>query len=317
MNLINKTMGLLDIFRRKTCDSAKNLTLEDCVVKMFESAGIVPDRQGNMFHTEVQGKYCAYNVGLNCDAGNKLIVCVPFLLPVGKDVAFAANYEVERISKEVSGRFPGTIVYLAENDKGYKLTAITIKTFGELSDSTPLEIHQAMIHTVDAIDDKNFASLTAAIVGYESYEELQGNMKAASVDGKNVAIQLKDGYRELLGKVPDLGNSRYLGRLMAYATHIMMAKDNDELLNRAAETLKESFDGFIQEIYNVADEKERDLIRKLRFLGTVKTKNNSGAEDDFVVGRNEAKSYLDASGDPWRLVYGENLDIPDVPGADN
>lgn len=215
---------------------------------------------------------------------------------------------MERIGKEVSGKFPGTIVYLAENDKEYKLTAITIKTFGELSDSTPLEIHQAMIHAVDAIDDKNFASLTAAIVGYESYEELQGNMKAASADGKNVAIQLKDGYRDLLGKVPDLDNSRYLGRLMAYATHIMMAKDNDELVNRAAGTLKGSFDGFIQEIYNVADEKERDLIRKLRFLGTVKTKNNSGAEDDFVVGRNEAKSYLDASGDPWRLVYGENLD---------
>lgn len=301
-------MKIFDFFKRKVADNQKSITLEDCVVKMFESAGIVPDRRGNMFHTEVQGKYCANNVGLNCDAGNKLIVCVPFILPVGKDVAFAANYEVERISKEISGRFPGTIVYLAENDKEYKLTAITIKTFGELSDSTPSEIHQAMIHAVDAIDDKNFASLTAAIVGYESYEELQGNMKATSADGKNVAIQLKDGYRELLGKVPDLDNSRYLGRLMAYATHIMMAKDNDELVNRAAGTLKESFDGFIQEIYNVADEKERDLIRKLRFLGTVKTKNNSGAEDDFVVGRNEAKSYLDASGDPWRLVYGENLD---------
>ena len=141
-------------------------------------------------------------------------------------------------------------------------------------------------------------------------------MKATSADGKNVAIQLKDGYRELLGKVPDLDNSRYLGRLMAYATHIMMAKDNDELVNRAAGTLKKSFDGFIQEIYNVADEKERNLIRMLRFLGTVKTKNNSGAEDDFVVGRNEAKSYLDASGDPWRLVYGENLDNPDVLGSD-
>ena len=309
-------MKIFDIFKRKVADTQKNFTLEDCVVKMFESAGIVPGRQGNMFHTEVQGKYCAYNVGLNCDAGNKLIVCVPFFLPVGKDVAFAANYEVERISKEISGKFPGTIVYLAENDKGYKLTAITIKTFGELSDCTPSEIHQAMIHAVDAIDDKNFASLTAAIVGYESYEELQGNMKAASADGKNVAIQLKDGYRELLGKVPDLENSRYLGRLMAYATHIMMAKDNDELVNRAAGNLKESFDGFIQEIYNVADEKERDLIRKLRFLGTVKTKNNSGAEDDFVLGRNEAKSYLDTSGNPWRLVYGENLDNPDVPGAD-
>lgn len=309
-------MKIFDFFKRKVADNQKGITLEDCVIKMFESAGIVPDRRGNMFHTEVQGKYCAYNVGLNCDAGNKLIVYVQFFLPVGKDVAFAANYEVERISKEVSGKFPGTIVYLAENDKEYKLTAITIKTFGELSDSTPLEIHQAMIHTVDAIDDKNFASLTAAIVGYESYEELQGNMKASSADGTNVAIQLKDGYRDLLGKVPDLDNSRYLGRLMAYATHIMMAKDNDELVNRAAGTLKESFDGFIQEIYNVADEKERNLIRILRFLGTVKTKNNSGAEEDFVVGRNEAKSYLDASGDPWRLVYGENLDNPDVPGSD-
>lgn len=309
-------MKIFDFSKRKVADNQKGVTLEDCVVKMFESTGIVPDRRGNMFHTEVQGKYCAYNVGLNCDAGNKLIVCVPFFLPVGKDVVFAANYEVERIGKEVSGKFPGTIVYLAENDKEYKLTAITIKTFGELSDSTPLEIHQAMIHAVDAIDDKNFASLTAAIVGYESYEELQGNMKATSADGKNVAIQLKDGYRELLGKVPDLDNSRYLGRLMAYATHIMMAKDNDELVNRAAGTLKESFDGFIQEIYNVVDEKERDLIRKLRFLGTVKTKSNSGAEDDFVVGRNEAKSYLDASGDPWRLVYGENLDNPDGPGSD-
>jgi len=300
-------MKIFNLFKRKVADNQKTLTLEDCVVKMFESAGIVPDRRGNMFHTEVQGKYCAYNVGLNCDAGNKLIVCVPFFLPVGKDVAFAANYEVERISKEVSGRFPGTIVYLAENDKEYKLTAITIKTFGELSDSTPLEIHQAMIHTVDAIDDKNFASLTAAIVGYESYEELQGNMKATSADGKNVAIQLKDGYRELLGKVPDLDNSRYLGRLMAYATHIMMAKDNDELVNRAAGSLSKSFDGFIQEIYNIADEKERNLIRKLRFLGKARGADD-GDEEDFAAGRNEAKSYLDTSADPWRLVYGENLD---------
>lgn len=103
-------MKIFDFIKRKVADSQKNITLEDCVVKMFESAGIVPDRQGNMFHTEVQGKYCAYNVGLNCDAGNKLIVCVPFFLPVGKDVAFAANYEVERIGKEVSGKFPGTIV---------------------------------------------------------------------------------------------------------------------------------------------------------------------------------------------------------------
>lgn len=81
-------MKIFDFFKRKVADNQKGITLEDCVVKMFESAGIVPDRRGNMFHTEVQGKYCAYSVGLNCDAGNKLIVCVPFFLPVGKDVAF-------------------------------------------------------------------------------------------------------------------------------------------------------------------------------------------------------------------------------------
>lgn len=309
-------MKIFDFFKRKVADNQKTLTLEDCVVKMFESAGIVPDRQGNMFHTEVQGKHCAFDVALARGDGNKLIAYVQFPLPVDKNVAYAANYEVKRLCKDAAGKFSGTTLQLIEKDNGYDIVAITLKPFGKLSDNTPDEIRKAMIQTVDILDDENFASLAAAIFGYKSYEEVKQNMKAASADGKNVAIQLKDGYRELLGKVPDLDNSRYLGRLMAYATHIMMAKDNDELVNRAAGTLKESFDGFVQEIYNVADEKERDLIRKLRFLGTVKTKNNSGAEDDFVVGRNEAKNYLDASGDPWRLVYGENLDNPDGPGAD-
>lgn len=40
--------------------------------------------------------------------------------------------------------------------------------------------------------------------------------------------------------------------------------------------------------------------------------------DEFERGGNSvsAKSYLDTSADPWRLVYGENLDNPDGPGAD-
>lgn len=307
-------MGLLDIFRRKTCDSAKNLTLEDCVVKMFESAGIVPDRRGNMFHTEVQGKYCAYNVGLNCDAGNKLIAYVQFPLPVDKNVAYAANYEVKRICKDEAEKFSGTTLQLIEKDNGYDIVAITLKPFGKLSDNTPDEIRKAMIQTVDILDDENFASLAAAIFGYKSYEEVKQNMKAVTADGNKVSLHLNDGYRELLGKTPGLNNSRYLGRLMAYATHIMTEKDDDELVNRAAGALSESFDEFIQEIYNIAHEKERDLIRKLRFLG--KANNEEGNDNDFVLGRNEAKSYLDASGDPWRLVYGENLDNPDVSGAD-
>ena len=309
-------MKIFDFFKSKAADNQKSITLEDCVVKMFESAGIAPDRKGNMFHTEVQGKHCAFDVALARGDGNKLIAYVQFPLPVDKNVAYAANYEVKRIGKDEAEKFSGTTLQLIEKDNGYDIVAITLKPFGKLSDNTPDEIRKAMIQTVDILDDDNFASLAAAIFGYKSYEVVKQNMKAVTADGNKVSLHLNDGYRELLGKTPGLNNSRYLGRLMAYATHIMMAKDNDELVNRAAGTLKESFDGFIQEIYNVADEKERNLIRMLRFLGTVKTKNNSGAEDDFVVGRNEAKSYLDASGDPWRLVYGENLDNPDVPGSD-
>lgn len=309
-------MKIFDFFKSKAADNQKSITLEDCVVKMFESAGIAPDRKGNMFHTEVQGKHCAFDVALARGDGNKLIAYVQFPLPVDKNVAYAANYEVKRICKDEAEKFSGTTLQLIEKDNGYDIVAITLKPFGKLSDNTPDEIRKAMIQTVDILDDENFASLAAAIFGYKSYEVVKQNMKAVTADGNKVSLHLNDGYRELLGKTPGLNNSRYLGRLMAYATHIMMAKDNDELVNRAAGTLKESFDGFIQEIYNVADEKERNLIRMLRFLGTVKTKNNSGAEDDFVVGRNEAKSYLDASGDPWRLVYGENLDNPDVPGSD-
>lgn len=308
-------MGLLDIFRRKTCDSAKNLTLEDCVVKMFESAGIAPDRKGNMFHTEVQGKHCAFDVALARGDGNKLIAYVQFPLPVDKNVAYAANYEVKRICKDEAEKFSGTTLQLIEKDNGYDIVAITLKPFGKLSDNTPDEIRKAMIQTVDILDDENFASLAAAIFGYKSYEVVKQNMKAVTADGNKVSLHLNDGYRELLGKTPGLNNSRYLGRLMAYATHIMTEKDDDELVNRAAVALSKSFDEFIQEIYNIAHEKERDLIRKLRFLG--KANNEEGNDNDFVLGRNEAKSYLDAFEDPWRLVYGENLDNPDVPGRIN
>lgn len=288
-------MGLLDIFRRKTCDSAKNLTLEDCVVKMFESAGIAPDRQGNMFHTEVQGKHCAFDVALARGDGNKLIAYVQFPLPVDKNVAYAANYEVKRICKDAAGKFSGTTLQLIEKDNGYDIVAITLKPFGKLSDNTPDEIRKAMIQTVDILDDENFASLAAAIFGYKSYEEVKQNMKAVTADGNKVSLHLNDGYRELLGKTPSLNNSRYLGRLMAYATHIMMAKDNDELVNRAAGALSKSFDEFIQEIYNIAHEKERDLIRKLRFLG--KANNEEGNDNDFGTKLRAILMHLGIRGD--------------------
>ena len=159
-------MGLFDFFKNKGKETPKGLTLEECIVKMFSSAGIVPNQEGNKFATVVEGKHCVFNVALTSMDGNRLLVYVPFPIPVDANVAFAANYEVKRISKCSTDRFPGTNIYLTEKDEGYKIAVATIKDFDVLSENTPNEIQETMIHTVDVVDDKNFASLAAAIFGY-------------------------------------------------------------------------------------------------------------------------------------------------------
>lgn len=238
-------MGIFEFFKNKGKETQKGLTLEDCIVKMFASAGIVPNQEGNKFATVVEGKHCVFNVALTSMDGNRLLVYVPFPIPVDANVAFAANYEVKRISKCSTDRFPGTNIYLTEKDEGYKIAVATIKDFDVLSENTPNEIQETMIHTVDVVDDKNFASLAAAIFGYKSYEDVKMNMQAKSTGGNNVSIQLKDGYHELLDKTPDLSNSRYGGRLMAYAIHIINKNDNNEVAERANEALQNSFDCFV------------------------------------------------------------------------
>lgn len=197
-------MGLFDFFKHIGNDTQKKLTLEECIVKMFSSAGIVPNQEGNKFATVVEGKHCVFNVALTNMGGNRLLVYVPFPIPVDANVAFAANYEVKRISKCSTDRFPGTNIYLTEKDEGYKIAVATIKNFEELSDNTSDEIRNLMIRSVDILDDKNFESLAAAIFGYESYEEAKMNMHAKSTGGNNVSTKLKDGYNEVLGDAPNL-----------------------------------------------------------------------------------------------------------------
>ncbi len=55
-------MGIFDFFKNKGKGTQKGLTLEDCIVKMFVSAGIVPNQEGNKFATVVEGKHCVFNV---------------------------------------------------------------------------------------------------------------------------------------------------------------------------------------------------------------------------------------------------------------
>lgn len=269
---------------------------------MFASAGIVPNQEGNKFATVVEGKHCVFNVALTSMDGNRLLVYVPFPIPVDANVAFAANYEVKRISKCSTDRFPGTNIYLTEKDEGYKIAVATIKDFDVLSENTPNEIQETMIHTVDVVDDKNFASLAAAIFGYESYEEAKMNMHAKSTGGNNVSIKLKDGYSEVLGDAPNLSNSRFAGRLMACAMNIIAKKGNDEISEQATEAIQKSFDSYIQIAYDIANEEERDLIRKLRYLAKAKNKDDTD-ENDFVQGKMEG--LVICNDNPWDLVYEE------------
>lgn len=269
---------------------------------MFASAGIVPNQEGNKFATVVEGKHCVFNVALTSMDGNRLLVYVPFPIPVDANVAFAANYEVKRISKCSTDRFPGTNIYLTEKDEGYKIAVATIKDFDVLSENTPNEIQETMIHTVDVVDDKNFASLAAAIFGYESYEEAKMNMHAKSTGGNNVSIKLKDGYSEVLGDAPNLSNSRFAGRLMACAMNIIAKKSNDEISKQATEAIQKSFDSYIQIAYDIANEEERDLIRKLRYLAKAKNKDDTD-ENDFVQGKMEG--LVICNDNPWDLVYEE------------
>lgn len=295
-------MGIFDFFKNKGKGTQKGLTLEECIVKMFASAGIVPNQEGNKFATVVEGKHCVFNVALTSMDGNRLLVYVPFPIPVDANVAFAANYEVKRISKCSTDRFPGTNIYLTEKDEGYKIAVATIKDFDVLSENTPNEIQKTMIHTVDVVDDKNFASLAAAIFGYESYEEAKMNMHAKSTGGNNVSIKLKDGYSEVLGDAPNLSNSRFAGRLMACAMNIIAKKGNDEISEQATEAIQKSFDSYIQIAYDIANKEERDLIRKLRYLAKAKNKDDTD-ENDFVQGKMEG--LVICNDNPWDLVYEE------------
>jgi hypothetical protein len=293
-------MGKFDFFKHKCGYTRKGLTLEDCIVNMFSSSGISPNREGNKFATEVEGKHCVFNVALTCIEGNSLLVYVSFPIPVDANVAFAANYEVKRIGKEAAGVLPEAQVYLSEKEDGYNIIVATVKEFEELSDNTSDEIRNIMIHSVGILDDKNFASLAASIFGYKTYEDAKMNMQAKSTGGNNVSIQLKDGYHELLNKTPNLSNSRYGGRLMAYAIHIINKNDDNEVAERAAEALQISFDSFVQVVYDVADEEERDLMRKLRFLTKAKNEDDTNV-DDFERGKMDG--LVICNGNPWNLLY--------------
>lgn len=297
-------MGIFYKFKHKDDNHKNGTSLEDCIVKMFALAGMEPYRDGNKFSAVVLGKHYAFIVTISCMEGNRLLIYVRFPIPVKENVAFAANYEVKRIAKEAAGILPEAQISLSKKNVGYNITVVTVKEFEELSDDTPDEIRKLMTNSVEILDGKNFKSLASAIFGYESYEEVK-NMHVEYAGGNLETIQYKDGYNELLDDVPNLSNSRFAGRLMAYAVNIIFKKDNVEIVEQAAETIQESFDSYIQIAYDIANEEERDLMRKLRFLAKAKNEDDIN-KDDFVQGKTEG--LVICNDNPWDLLYENGTD---------
>ena len=292
-------MGIFDFFKNKGKDTQKELTLEDCIIKMFASADIEPHREGDEFSFKVQGEYCVFNVTLSYEA-NRIIVCIPFPIPVNRKVAKSSMYEVKRIDSFVQkGDSFYTTVCQIDKDKEYQIRAATLNFSVSLTEDTPDIIQKMVTRTVDVIDGDNFASLAAAIFGCKSCDKTKTGWQNKSTGNIKMLVQQKDDYHKLLDNVPNLSSARYRGRLIAYATYIINYKSDKEVAERSAkESSSNYYDRFIQEAYNIANEEERDLIRKLRFLVEKKygTKN-----EDFVMGQKEATEII--CGNPWNLLY--------------
>ena len=294
-------MGKFDFFKHKCGYTQKGLTLEDCIVKMFVSAGMEPYRDGNKFSVVVLGKHYTFIVTISSMEGNELCVYVRFPETVRKDVASAVNYEVKRLGKEAVDTLPEAQVSLLEKGDGYHIIVKTVKKIEELSDNTLDEIQNLMNHSVDILDGKNFESLFSAIFGYKSYEEA-AKMPVEYTGGYRGNVKFKDGYLQDLDGAPNLSDSRFAGRLMACAMNIIAKKGNDEILEQATEAIQKSFDSYIQIAYDIANEEERDLIRKLRYLAKAKNKDDTD-ENDFVQGKMEG--LVICNDNPWDLVYEE------------
>ena len=299
-------MGFIDYIKSKLLGDRTNgknsisSTLEECVLKTLEESGIDTLHNNGKFALDFQGNRCVFKVGLNCLEGNRLMSYVLYPMEIPEDVAYAAVYEVKRIKKIVTANMPGTDVGMKQDGEGFRIFACAVKDFETLSSEACNDIITTMKNTANTLDYKNFDSLAAAICGYKSYEEAKECMHAVSADVQNMTLHLEDGYHKLLAETPDIGRSRYLGRLLVYAQDIIENKGDYNVKNVVANK-QITYDDYIQEAYNIADDNERDLIRKLRFLGKAKGQDESTDNFDSFLGKLEARGII--SGNPWNLIY--------------
>ena len=282
-------------------DAEKGMSLAECVELMFRNAGIRPHIDGSKYLAEVQARHCVFTPVLVVE-GNRLIIMVRFPAPVPEQFAYSVNYEVERIN----GMYRNVEVTLSHNDDGdFTIYSMIIKEYDSVSAETADKIRILMLCAVDAIDEDNFKSLMCSLIGHRDYSELEARMiEGSTVSGEgDVQGQIPGGYVPLLKESGDISCPRFLGRLLVYATDIIEKKISKEVASDLL-TRQTPFDEIVQRAYDVADENERDLLRKLRYLGKAKATDHDD-DNDFMIGRLEALGMI--QGNPWALLSGDGL----------
>lgn len=266
---------------KKKLQEDKTYNLPVIVQQMFEGNGIPTQQSGGMFAATIQGTHANFQVGLDCGEDKSLLIYVPFPIPVPKHVACLLAHELNRLN---DGSHKAEII-LQEKEETCKVFAIAECEFNKAP--TTDELMGVVLQSIDLLDNKNFHSLACAILGFATYDELQQlMMKCVKQDSEEIAFEMSDGYLPLLNKSGNITSSRYVGRLLAFSIHIIQYKRSPELAKKILVD-QASILSIIQRAYDVGDDEERDVIRKLRFLIQAKS---TGKDDDNenLLGRLEA-----------------------------
>lgn len=290
-------MGLFDKFRNR-CHHRDEFYVVSIVKQMFNDAGITPQYPDkNVFLTVIDGVHCSFKTILKCDEKNpnKLFIYAPFPVSVPKHIAGLMPHEINRLNE--NNKYKSEIT-IKENNGEYSIFAFTDCEFEKAP--TTDEVQDLIIHTIDIMDNENFRSLICAIIGYATYDDLEKAMISnAQVDGSQANIQIQDGYCVLRDKSNGVTSPRYAGRLLMFSTHIIEQRISQA---RARQLLDEQTPLLLimQEAYNVADDVERDILRKLLYLVRYK-KSDSDNDADSILGRLEAISMIEK--DRYSLLY--------------
>lgn len=290
----------------------KSFDIALTVQQMFDEAGIVPQRQEkDIFRTTIDGVHCSFDVMLERGNRNRLFILTTFPIPVPDHIAASVALELNRLTKNNSSG--NSIVTIEKTDGVYSIWSYTDCRFTK--PPTPDEVKALMIHTVDLLDGENFCSLCCAIMGYATNEALQRTKIYNAVEGDIAAIHIAiaDNYRNLDDMAKGVSASRYGGRLLRLAIHII---ENGVSKAHARKLLKNQTPLLvIQEAYNLTDYAGRDVLRKLLYLAYNKKDNNAFNENEGIIGQREAVTmiekdiYLLLKGDV--SLSGSNMELQD------